>query len=327
MRWKTFVRSVAAAALAVSLPASAEDIPLAGSWAVASGEKTFLVVTLADADDDGAIDGATVESPKTMSLASGNAASNVAGPGILRSSRAVYPSGDSIIAIIAARRPDAPDDVYMISRLADDQISFAIPGYPFPPLTLKRAEVARVSAEWDADATYQLDGQGGDDNGELAKLFADDQAARSSGLTAIDWSAVAREDNARRVRVREMIDAGEVKTGADYHAAAFVFQHGDGPEDYLLAHALAVTAVAKGYNGAAWIAAATLDRFLQNIERAQIYGTQFQTSPDGKTTQGKYDSALVSDSMREASRVPPLAEQEAQRKMFEEQAQSRATGN
>jgi len=89
--------------------------------------------------------------------------------------------------------------------------------------------------------------------------------------------------------------------------AAFVFQHGDKPDDYLLAHTLAMVAVKKGQPDALWIAAATLDRYLQRSEKPQIFGTQF-SKPNGQLqfTQEPYNRDLVSDGLRGELGIPPL---------------------
>ncbi len=151
------------------------------------------------------------------------------------------------------------------------------------------------------------------DNARLARLFADDQAARTAE-PPIDWTMTAAEDAARREEVRRMLDADEVRSANDFYHAAFIFQHGDRPDDYLLAHALAVTSVGLGHERAEWIAAATLDRYLQSIGREQIYGTQYQFSPepDELPSQGDYNTGLITDAMRSAARVPSLAEQQRQ---------------
>src|SRR5262245_26743150 len=103
------------------------------------------------------------------------------------------------------------------------------------------------------------------DNPEMAAIAAADQAVRE-GSTPVDWTVVAQEDAARRARVRELLDQGKLVTGKDFDLAALVFQHGQTPEDFLLAHVLAVRAIALGADSQ-WIAAATLDRYLQNIGR------------------------------------------------------------
>ena len=84
-----------------------------------------------------------------------------------------------------------------------------------------------------------------------------------------------RQTECGRERVAALLAAGALHTADDYRKAAFVFQHGDRSDDYLLAHTLALVAVAKGDQGAAWIAAATLDRYLQSVRQPQIYGTQY----------------------------------------------------
>jgi hypothetical protein len=56
-------------------------------------------------------------------------------------------------------------------------------------------------------------------------------------------------------------------------APRFVFQHGSQPDDYLLAHVLAMTARAVEPPCGIWIGAATLDRYLHSIGKAQVFGT------------------------------------------------------
>ena len=153
------------------------------------------------------------------------------------------------------------------------------------------------------------------DNAEMAAIFAADQAIRQVAPARFRDRAFVEQmhaaDAARRVQTRALLDAGALKTGADYRAAAFVFQHGSTPEDYLLAHSLAVAAVAKGDADAAWIAAATLDRYLQMTDKPQIYGTQTRKTRDAPATLEPYDRALVPDSLRAVFGVPPQAEQDA----------------
>jgi len=153
-----------------------------------------------------------------------------------------------------------------------------------------------------------------DGNPEMAEIFAADQADREG---EIDWTEVSRRDGARRQRTRELLDAGALFSAEDYYGAAFVFQHGGEPEDYLLAHALAVRAAALGHPKAEWIAAATLDRYLQSIARDQIYGTQYKMSPTAPASQGRYDRELLSDALRSASGVEPLSEQAAKLELME----------
>ena len=150
------------------------------------------------------------------------------------------------------------------------------------------------------------------DDEELARLYKEDQADRRPPAgKEIDWSVVGPRDEARLKRVKELYAAGRLKTGADYYHAAMVLQHAAVPEDYLLAHELCVAAIAKGEERGKWLAAASEDRFLMNIGRPQRFGTQFRVSgPDGAWELYKMDEG-VTDELRKALDVPPLADAKA----------------
>nr|WP_315025622.1 hypothetical protein [Brevundimonas diminuta] len=159
------------------------------------------------------------------------------------------------------------------------------------------------------------------DNAEMAAIFVADQAVRQNIDPArfrdrVFVEQMNADDAARRERTRALLDAGALQTGEDFRAAAFVFQHGSTPEDYLLAHSLAVTGVAKGSKQAAWIAAASLDRFLQSVDRKQIYGTQTRMMNGGEPTLEPYDRDLLPAAVRAAAGVPNLAEQDARLEQF-----------
>jgi hypothetical protein len=148
----------------------------------------------------------------------------------------------------------------------------------------------------------------GTTNSEMTAIFDADQAARTE--PKIDWPVVREADRSRRIRTQALLDAGQLSSADDFYHAAFVFQHGDLPEDCLKAHALAVVAAARGKREAAWIAAATLDRYLQRIGQPQIYGTQYRRHDDNAWTQEPYRRDLLSDALREATGVPSLPKQD-----------------
>lgn len=212
---------------------------------------------------------------------------------------------------------DAPDGRLRTSLLqldGESRLSFAFDAEnpELATVTLVRAESsAAVVDDWDPEATYFVRNPPPAPNAEIAAIFAADQADRQG--SSIDWSVVGPRDEARRARVRQMLDEGLLRAAQDYYYAAFVFQHGSSPEDYLVAHALAIAAQAAGHPGAASIAAATLDRFLQNIDRPQIFGTQYTAKEGEPITQGKYDSELIPDSLRLALGVPTFEQQETRR--------------
>ncbi len=150
---------------------------------------------------------------------------------------------------------------------------------------------------------------------EMRGLFDADQKAREQGFAG-DWDRIEAEDAQRRARVAELIAADALRSGDDFYHAAYIYQHGDRPADYLKAHALAMAAIARGRSDATWIAAATLDRYLKAIGQSQIFGTQFSMR-DGKATQEPYDRALIPDALRGVIGVPPLREQEEERARLE----------
>jgi hypothetical protein len=136
-------------------------------------------------------------------------------------------------------------------------------------------------------------------------------------------------DVERRKKVRELLANGQVISAQDFHDAAFIFQHGDSPDDYLLAHILAIEAVVTGDASSRWIAAATLDRYLQAIGQKQVFGTQYLENsylyylqhrndvdlaekmnavPEG-TTQQPYNDKLMPDALRADFCVPELKRQ------------------
>jgi len=153
----------------------------------------------------------------------------------------------------------------------------------------------------------------------IHQLYLQDQSDRGVGGKAVaHWQDLAKRDNARRDRVRELMASGALKSARDFHDAAFIFQHSvqtnEYPltataNDYLLAHVLANVAVAKGDATSLWISAASLDRYLQSIGQAEVFGTQYQSKDEQPTTQEPYNRTLVPDALRLVFCVPPLKQQ------------------
>jgi hypothetical protein len=197
-------------------------------------------------------------------------------------------------------------------------------GTPFPPINLVRVKgVVRVkgtpyiASDWDKDKVYSPD-NGHPSNPEMKQLFDEDQRVRQPGVK-IDGASVGKSDTERREAVLRLLDKDSLHTGEDFTWAAFLFQHGSTPEDYLLAHSLAIIALKKGYGDAWWIATATLDRYLQSIHQPQIYGTQFLTPQNQPTSQGAYNRKLISDALRRQLGLPIQVAQEEQRKQYDAQ--------
>jgi hypothetical protein len=133
----------------------------------------------------------------------------------------------------------------------------------------------------------------------MRKIYEEDQKDRNDEAG----------DERRREQVRQLLSAGKIQSGEDYYYAAFIFQHGQKPEDYLFAHVLAVTAVDKGIHNATWLSAATLDRYLHSIRQPQVFGTQFGSLLDSRDDQEPYNRAIVSDQLRAQWCVVPQSAQ------------------
>jgi hypothetical protein len=147
------------------------------------------------------------------------------------------------------------------------------------------------------------------DSEELARLYGEDQADRMpEGGKPIDWAVVGPRDRRREVRVKALYEAGEIRTGKDYHRAAMILQHAGEPEDYLLAHEFCVVALARGEPDARWLAAATEDRFLMRIGRPQRFGTQYRSEgPDAPVRLYEVGPGIT-DGLRKELGVPTLEE-------------------
>jgi hypothetical protein len=154
---------------------------------------------------------------------------------------------------------------------------------------------------------------------ELARLYEKDQRDRQpTGDKPIDWSVVAPRDRRREARVKELYEAGSLRTGKDFYRAAMVLQHAARPEDYLLAHEFCVVALAKGDKDARWLAAATEDRYLMNIGRAQRFGTQYRSAGPDQSIKLYEVGPGVTDALRRELGVPTLDEARRREAMMEE---------
>jgi len=173
------------------------------------------------------------------------------------------------------------------------------------------------------------------DRGELMSDAGDaiEPSRTMKAPEALSDDDMTRRDAEREVVVRSMLQHGQLITAQDFHDAAYIFQHGHTSDEYLLAHVLAVEAVARGGGAdSKWIAAATLDRYLQEIGQKQVFGTQYEdeglayymqhrNEPNvGKKvmkmptteTQEPYDPGLIPAAVRKDFCVPDLEQQRLQ---------------
>lgn len=159
-----------------------------------------------------------------------------------------------------------------------------------------------------------------DVNPEILRLVIEDQWDRGNDMfgkgqvrpaSNINWKVITERDAERHKAARKLLAEGQLQSGSDYFFASLIFQHSEKPDDLLLAHVLAVTAVAKGKSTARWMAAATLDRYLHSIGKPQVFGTQFYSTGPKKWTMEPYDQNALSDAERALWCVVPLARQNA----------------
>ena len=151
------------------------------------------------------------------------------------------------------------------------------------------------------------------DNEELKRLCAEDQSDRTAPEgKSLDIAALGPRDKARLKRVKEIYTQNLLQTANDYDCAATVLQHGQVPEDFLLAHEFWVVAISKGKNdqGTLAMAAASEDRYLTNIGRPQRFGTQVHSVDNGPIELYPID-ASVPDGLRRVMTGHSLAEVKA----------------
>ncbi len=295
----------------------------AGYWVLTVGNRPLIVVTLRPGSGGAEPWAGWLASPKRFeSGGTGDSFSNVGGPSTRSPVIRSRVNGQCLLFTTHSPTDKHDQQKYRLCLTAPGHATLGIdiPGAPrIPSWPVAREEAAvTVATDWNSNRTYFL-GQSDVSNAEMGQIYDADQKDRRPGIGKIDWAVVSRRDAERRKLVRELLSGGKLHTGKDFERAAFVFQHGDTSNDYLLAHTLAIVATARGDGSAIWIAAATLDRYLQSIHQPQIYGTQFKFKTAGHVTQKPYDRHLISDALRRDLDVPSLAAQRSQRKTYEEQ--------
>ena len=158
-----------------------------------------------------------------------------------------------------------------------------------------------------------------DVNPQILKLAIEDQWDRGNDMFGqgkaappkdIDWKSVNEHDEQRHAEVHKLVNANQLKSGKDYYFAALIFQHSTKADDLMFGHVLAMTAVSKGDVPAKWMAAATLDRYLNALGQPQVFGTQFHCDQAKGWTLEPYDRQALSDSERALWSVNSLADQE-----------------
>lgn len=175
----------------------------------------------------------------------------------------------------------------------------------------KPAEAQQAAPEPDGPASV-----------ELRNLAKADQADRAWSLlgrppTEAELSHMVAEDAKRLVRVRELVQQDKIVTAEDFDRAALLFQHGDTPEDILVAHELSFIALLKKKGrGLGNLPVLAEDRFLERIGYRQRFGSQGRSFVQGKESNTDQSSIndvdekgpfVVTDMLRADLFMPPLA--------------------
>jgi hypothetical protein len=155
----------------------------------------------------------------------------------------------------------------------------------------------------------------------------EDQSENPGNISEEEFN---RHGEKRRAETRKLLAEGRIVSGEDFSDASLIFQHGQTPEDFLFAHILAVESLIHGGSDK-WMAAATLDRYLQSVNQHQVFGTQYTGIKSAENTPKPlvdphvlniqrtlepYDPRLLSDSVREDFCVPNVAQQEKNLAIF-----------
>jgi hypothetical protein len=291
-----------------------------GDWALKLGNRIFIAVSLAPARDDTGHYGGWLSRPKQFSTSGAPSFSGIEGP-VIRFPVVASSVKENCLSFTTQNPTDADDKddfKLCVTSASSGTLKIDVPGFDAWPLEKEKGPLA-VATDWDKARAYLVDSSDVS-SPEMKQIFERDQKDRQAPPRKINWEVVDETDAQRREATRKLLADGKLHTGEDFERAAFVFQHGSSPDDYLVAHTLAMVAVARGQSSAIWISAATLDRYLNSIHQPQIYGTQFLTPNNAPVTQEPYNRTLISDALRRQLGVPSLAAQQEQKKQYEREA-------
>lgn len=302
----------------IALPAlSVTFSDYAGQYVLRLGTRNFLVLNLREAN--GRLIG-TLSRPLHSSL--GPSFSNISSEAITESVVSAVIQKDHLHLVAKNPKDPSDRDPFDLTLVPPDHATLKLSGIPIDPWTLMRvpsSPTLAVATDWDSHHTY-LPTETEESSAEMQRIMDEDQKPRQSiNMSHADWPTINKQDEERRREVYLLLSNGALHTGKDFENAAFVFQHGSTPDDYLLAHTLAMIAVARGNPGALWIATATLDRYLTAMKQPQIYGTQFNNSNGEPWTQEPYNRRLISDELRRQLGVPSQAVQQKQLEQYKSQ--------
>ncbi|OFZ52322.1 MAG: hypothetical protein A2381_13745 [Bdellovibrionales bacterium RIFOXYB1_FULL_37_110] len=111
---------------------------------------------------------------------------------------------------------------------------------------------------------------------ELQTMVKASQDARKNfeNLTKKQLQLLAKEDNARLLRIEEMVKEGCLTSAKDFAAAAMMFQYGTTSKHFLQSYLWAQKAIQLGDKNQKRLMALSIDRYLISINHQQIFASQ-----------------------------------------------------
>lgn len=301
--------------LACSPAPATKTIPtegFGGIWVMNLGQKTFAVLTLEKTGDTFS---GTLSRPGSFQTSTGGRFSRFNAEVANEMVATATVQGDRLHFVTRDPKDEKDTNEYDMILNGQDTASLKLADIPIEPWQFTRVRgttVPVVSTDWEPRRSYSLDDNAAA-SAVMQRIYDEDQLARKDfAQFSKESEAIGREDEERRAQTRRLLAEGQLHTSEDFTRAAFVFQHGNTPDDFLLAHTLAMVAAAKGDEEALWIGTATLDRYLHATGKPQIFGTQIKEKADHTATLEPYNRALVSDVLRRELGVQPIATQDGQ---------------
>jgi hypothetical protein len=294
---------------------AADKPDFSGNWVLRLGSRPLVVLTISRIAKRAGAFGGSLTAPK-FSYQSGSPPYqiiyNIKGPVVQNPIVRSEIKSDCLVFTTQNPTNTKDEDNYRLCLIDRGRGTL---GYDFPvepwPVALE-VQPPSVATDWES-RSYVLD-ETDTSSPEMVRIRDDDRKDRQLPYEKIDWAVVDKADAARRDAARRLLADRKLHTATDFKNAAYIFQHtAVTPEEFLLAHALAMAAIAKGEASANLIAAETLDRYLQSIHQPQVFGTQVDLAHESVPLE-PYNRALIPDSLRRILSAPPQTTQEGQQK-------------
>jgi hypothetical protein len=298
-----------------------DQSPYAGIWVMHVGGRVFSVLEIQEHNTTYSAKW-TYPDAWTVGAGQGGRFSKISNKTKSTDAQAVTAQGSHLRIIMPDPTSPAEPDQYDMTLAGIESASIQLADAPIAPWPFFRVSVDQrpnVASDWAPLVSYALGDDAISSNPEMAAIYAEDQTDERNliGKPQSAWEAAQKNYADRRQRVRTLLDADALQIGEDFEKAAFIFQHGNQPNHYLLAHALALAALAKGDTDASQIAALTLDRYLSSIDHRQIFGPDHDAFGPKRNT---FDPSVVPPSLRKALGLP--SEQELMGLLKQVQADS-----